>query len=90
MFCVMLPPSSDSRKFDSAVTDRGDHRGENISDQNPETCFAFVLPFMSYSRNIDLATTDAPPSGEKIFIRKPDPTFKWSVDMFSLNLTVFE
>jgi hypothetical protein len=30
---------------------------------------------MSKSRDIDLTTTDAPTSGEKIFIRKPDPDF---------------
>jgi hypothetical protein len=30
---------------------------------------------MSNSRDIDLATTDAPTSGEKTFIRKPDTDF---------------
>jgi hypothetical protein len=34
---------------------------------------------------------EAPPSGEKVFIRKPDNHFyQWSFDVFRISLTVFE
>jgi hypothetical protein len=35
---------------------------------------------------------NAPPSGENIFIRKPDTDFEclWSFDIFRISLTVYE
>jgi hypothetical protein len=39
------------------------------------TCFAWILSFSSDSRQFNSAATKAPPSGENIFLRKPDPDF---------------
>jgi hypothetical protein len=39
------------------------------------TRFAYLSPFSSYARKIDLIAAQTPPSGENIFIRKPEPDF---------------
>jgi hypothetical protein len=39
------------------------------------TCFAYVLPFLSNSRKFDSTAIETTPSGENIFVRKPDPDF---------------